>query len=111
MNGLPAGYIFPVRSERCASCLYRLAYDQRTRRRVLDEVATNDSYVRCHCHDPALGVCCRGYWDAVGESGGTPVQIAIRLERLLLSEGRPSPILYVRPGEYPDLGEDEDEDW
>lgn len=95
---------FNVRRERCASCLYRLKYERRTREAILGEVEANDSYVSCHQHDPAEGVCCRGYYDAVGEAGGTALQLAIRLERL-----EPGKVIrWVADGELPAPDDDPD---
>lgn len=92
---------FRVRSERCPTCLYAVRYPKATRDRILGEVARNDSYVQCHGHDGAAHVCCRGYWDAVGDGGGTSVQIAWRLDRLGLDV-----VEWVPPGAYPPDDED-----
>jgi hypothetical protein len=98
------GWRLRVRTARCASCLYRLHYDRRTRERVLGDARANDGYVQCHDHAGAAKVCCRGYWDAVGEQGCTIVQIAIRL----LRAGH-DVVEFVPPGRYP-AGDDEDEE-
>ncbi len=97
---------FPVRTEKCDSCLYRLKYDRKTRARVLGDAAAKDGYVSCHCHARDEAVCCRGYYDAVGEAGGTPLQLALRLERLM--PGRV--IRWVEPGELPPRDDEEDDD-
>lgn len=96
---------FRLRTERCASCLYRLHYDKQTRDRVLGEAARIDGFVQCHSHDLAAHVCCRGYYEAVGEGGCTAVQLAIRLDRAGLDV-----IEHVAPGDYPVPENDEDDD-
>lgn len=98
---------FRVRTERCASCLYRLRYDKQTRDRVLGEAERMDGFVQCHSHDLAAHVCCAGYYDAVGEGGCTAVQLAKRLDRAGVDV-----IEHVAPGDYPppdDDGDDDDE--
>jgi hypothetical protein len=92
--------MFRVRREKCPTCLYRLHYDRGTRERVLGDAAAMDGYVGCHYHE---NVCCRGYYDAVGENGCTAVQLAIRFERMGF------PVELVDDGQYPK--EDDDDDW
>ena len=94
-------YRFRVREERCESCLYRLPYEKRTRDAILEEVERNDSYVQCHGHDRAANVCCRGYWDAVEDRGGTPVQLAWRFWK-----GGMDVIEFVGPDDYPNPEEE-----
>lgn len=98
---------FRLRTEKCATCLYALKYDRATRERILGDVEASDGYVRCHSHDLRAHVCCRGYWDAVRDRGGTPVQIAWRLDRMGLNV-----VEAVGPGMYPrpDDGGDEEGD-
>lgn len=94
-----------VRTERCDSCLYRLHYDKRTRDRILGDAERMDGFVQCHAHDLRAHVCCRGYFDAVGENGCSGVQIAIRLRRAGLDV-----IEDVAPTDYPQPLDDGDED-
>lgn len=95
-----------MRAEPCDSCLYRLPYMKATRDRILAEVKRLDSYVECHSHDPDAAICCRGYWDAVGQDGGTPVQLAWRFEAMGWHV-----VEWVGPDDYPPPGDDDDDDW
>lgn len=95
---------FRLRSERCESCLYRVKYEKKTRDRILGDAEAMDGFVQCHCHDLAAHVCCRGYYDAVGENGCTAVQLAIRFSRRGLDV-----IEIVTPEMYPRLDEGEDD--
>lgn len=101
MDGNP---VFRVCADRCDTCVFRLHYDKETRDALFGEVERNDSYVQCHAHADSAAVCCRGYWDAFGDSGGTPVQLAWRFEKM----GIPL-VEWVGPDEYPP-GDDDAED-
>lgn len=99
------GHKFRLRTERCETCLYRLHYDKVTRDRVLGDVKEADGYVQCYSHDLGAHVCCRGYWDAVEDRGGTPVQIAWRLHAAGFDV-----IEHVSPEMYPRDYDAEEED-
>lgn len=100
----PLDHKFRLRTERCESCIYRVKYDKRTRDRILGDCEARDAYVQCHSHDLGAQVCCAGYYNAVGESGCTAVQLAIRLTRLGLDV-----IEHVTPEMYPPTGDEEDD--
>lgn len=95
--------MFRVRSEKCESCLYVLKYPKETRDGIMGDVERSDGFVQCHNHDLAAHVCCRGYWDAVGDSGGSPVQIAWRFH-----QAGADVIEWVPPDRYPPVDEDHD---
>lgn len=97
--------MFRVREEKCETCLYAVRYPKQTRDRILGEVERMDGYVRCHSHAGSANVCCRGYFDAVGENGGSVVQIAIRLER-----AGSRVIEHVPPDRYPPSDDDDEEE-
>lgn len=96
---------FRVRTAKCDTCLYAVAYPKETRDRILGQVEADDSFVKCHAHDLAANVCCHGYWTSVGQRGGTPVQLAIRFDLL----GVPV-VEWVGPEMYPPPDGDEEED-
>jgi hypothetical protein len=97
--------MFRVRGEKCDTCLYAIKYPKSTRDRILGDVAANDGYVQCHNHDRAARVCCRGYWDAVGEDGESVVQMALRFERMGMDV-----VEYVQPNQYPPSDDDDEEE-
>lgn len=96
-----------MRSERCSSCLFRLRYDKQTRDRVMGDAEAADGFIQCHKHAKGARVCCRGYYDSIGENGCTAVQLAIRFERMGMRV-----VEWVPPDAYPptdDEGDDDDE--
>lgn len=101
----PLDHKFRLRTERCESCLYRLKYPRQTRDRILGDADAIDGFVQCHSHDLGAHVCCRGYYDAVGEQGCTAVQLAIRLSRRGLDV-----IEHVTPEMYPPPEDQDDDD-
>lgn len=108
MNSDDRDHKLRVRTERCDTCLYRLRYDKRTRERILGDAERMDGFVQCHAHDLRAHVCCAGYYNTVGESGCTAVQMAIRFGRMGVDV-----IEHVTPEMYPctdDEGDDEGDD-
>jgi len=97
VNGEPG---LRVCAKQCETCLFRGGYPKRTRRAILKTVAEKDSYVACHEHDPAKDVVCRGYWNAYGDRGGTPTQLAWRFEAMGLRV-----VEWVPPDAYPHPGD------